>query len=156
MLPEDMSYLVSDLRPFTDYTFRVTASTTVGEGPAADITEKTREQGWTTFRGREGGRRLQCSSLLLWLCFDPVHALHSFSVPSSVLDVSYQNISSTSIHVSWIPPLNPNGRITHYTVYGLQLDSNQALKWMTNSTSLLIEGRVVVKSLPWLLPHSLH
>lgn len=47
VLPDDLSYLVSDLRPFTDYTFRVTASTIVGEGPAADIAEKTREQGWT-------------------------------------------------------------------------------------------------------------
>lgn len=41
----ELSYLVSDLNPFTDYTFRVTASTTVGEGPATNITEKTREQG---------------------------------------------------------------------------------------------------------------
>lgn len=80
---------------------------------------------------------------------------YSFLVPSSVLDVSYQNVSSTSIHVSWIPPLNPNGRITHYTVYGLKLDSNQALKWMTNSTSLLIEGRVIITSCPWLLPMGL-
>lgn len=80
---------------------------------------------------------------------------YSFLVPSSVLDVSYQNVSSTSIHVSWIPPLNPNGRITHYTVYGLKLDSNQALKWMTNSTSLLIEGRVMITSCPWLLPTGL-
>nr|XP_046251054.1 phosphatidylinositol phosphatase PTPRQ isoform X3 [Scatophagus argus] len=100
---EELSYLVSDLSPFTDYTFKVTASTTVGEGPATNITEKTREQ-----------------------------------VPSSVLDVSYQNISSTSILVSWVPPLNPNGWITHYTVYGLRLHSNQALKWDTNSTSILI------------------
>lgn len=45
VLSEELSYLVSDLSPFTDYTFRVTASTTVGEGPAANITEKTREQG---------------------------------------------------------------------------------------------------------------
>ncbi|XP_070763484.1 phosphatidylinositol phosphatase PTPRQ [Enoplosus armatus] len=103
VLSEELSYLVSDLNPFTDYTFRVTASTTVGEGPATDITEKTREQ-----------------------------------VPSSVLEVSYQNISSTSILVSWVPPLNPNGRITHYTVYGLKLHSNQALKWLTNTTSILI------------------
>ncbi|GLD58656.1 phosphatidylinositol phosphatase PTPRQ, partial [Lates japonicus] len=93
----------TDLHPFTDYTFRVTASTTVGEGPASNITEKTREQ-----------------------------------VPSSVLEVSYQNISSTSIEVSWVPPLSPNGRITHYTVYGLKLHSNQALKWVTNTTSILI------------------
>lgn len=45
ILSEELSYLVSDLSPFTDYTFRVSASTTVGEGPATDITEKTREQG---------------------------------------------------------------------------------------------------------------
>ncbi|XP_010783145.1 phosphatidylinositol phosphatase PTPRQ isoform X2 [Notothenia coriiceps] len=103
VLSEELSYLVSDLNPFTEYTFRVTASTPVGEGPATDITEKTREQ-----------------------------------VPSSVLEVSYQNISSTSILVSWAPPLNPNGRITHYTVYGLKLHSDQALKWSTDATSILI------------------
>ncbi|XP_078024039.1 phosphatidylinositol phosphatase PTPRQ [Epinephelus lanceolatus] len=103
VLSEEVSYLVSDLNPFTEYTFRVTASTTVGEGPATDITEKTREQ-----------------------------------VPSSVLEVSYQNISSTSIQVTWVPPLNPNGRITHYTVYGLKLHNNQALTWVTNTTSILI------------------
>lgn len=45
VLPEALTYLVSDLNPFTEYTFRVTASTVVGEGPATDITEKTREQG---------------------------------------------------------------------------------------------------------------
>lgn len=45
VLSEELSYLVSDLNPFTEYTFRVTASTTVGEGPATDTTEKTREQG---------------------------------------------------------------------------------------------------------------
>ncbi|MEQ2225394.1 hypothetical protein ILYODFUR_016993, partial [Ilyodon furcidens] len=103
VLSEKLSYLVSDLNPFTEYTFRVTASTTAGEGPAADITEKTSEQ-----------------------------------VPSSVLEVSYQNISSTSILVNWVPPLNPNGRITHYSVYGLNLRSNQALNWVTNTTSILI------------------
>lgn len=69
-----------------------------------------------------------------WMC----------SVPSSVLNVSYQNISSTSILVSWVSPLNPNGRITHYTVYGLKLQSNQALKWITNSTSILITGQEIV------------
>ncbi|KAM7414498.1 hypothetical protein PAMA_019354 [Pampus argenteus] len=60
------------------------------------------------------------------------------TVPSSVLDVSYQNISSTSILVSWVPPVNPNGRIIHYTVYGLKMHSNQALKWVTNTTTILI------------------
>lgn len=45
LLSEELSYLVSDLNPFTEYTFRVTASTTVGQGPATDIAEKTSEQG---------------------------------------------------------------------------------------------------------------
>ena len=63
-------------------------------------------------------------------------------VPSSVLEVSYQNISSTSILVTWMPPLNPNGRLTYYTVYGLQLHSNQAMAWVTNTTSILIAGQV--------------
>uniref|UniRef100_A0A3Q3G0M1 Protein tyrosine phosphatase receptor type Q n=1 Tax=Labrus bergylta TaxID=56723 RepID=A0A3Q3G0M1_9LABR len=103
VLSEELSYLVADLNPFTEYTFRVTASTTVGEGPARDITEKTREQ-----------------------------------VPSSVLEVSYQNISSTSILVTWVPPLNPNGLITHYAVYGLNLRSNRALQWVSDTTSILI------------------
>jgi len=67
-------------------------------------------------------------------------------VPSSVLNVSYENISSTSILVNWVPPLNPNGRITHYTVYGLKLHSYQALNWFTNSTSKLITGRVTNSS----------
>lgn len=49
VMSEELSYLVLDLNPFTEYMFRVTASTTVGEGPAADITEKTREQGgWSS------------------------------------------------------------------------------------------------------------
>uniref|UniRef100_A0A3P8V0V9 Protein tyrosine phosphatase receptor type Q n=1 Tax=Cynoglossus semilaevis TaxID=244447 RepID=A0A3P8V0V9_CYNSE len=101
--PTDLSYLVSELNPFTEYTFRVTASTTVGEGPVANVTEKTREQ-----------------------------------VPSSVLQVTYQNISSTSIQVNWVPPLNPNGQITHYTVYGLKLHNKQPLQWMSNTTNILI------------------
>lgn len=61
-----------------------------------------------------------------------------------MLDVSYRNISSTSILVSWVPPLNPNGRITHYTVYGLKVQSHQALKWITNSTSMLITGQEIM------------
>ncbi|XP_072290555.1 phosphatidylinositol phosphatase PTPRQ [Eucyclogobius newberryi] len=103
VLSEEMSYLVSDLNPFTEYTFRVSAFTPVGEGPAASITEKTREQ-----------------------------------VPSAVMNVTYQNISSTSILVSWVPPLNPNGRITHYTIYGLRMHDSQELQWESNETWILI------------------
>ncbi|KAI4902613.1 hypothetical protein NFI96_032935 [Prochilodus magdalenae] len=61
-------------------------------------------------------------------------------VPSSVQDVSYQNISSTSILVSWSPPLNPNGKITHYTIYLLNLRSNEAQQKLTNATSIVLIG----------------
>uniref|UniRef100_A0A8B9GYK0 Protein tyrosine phosphatase receptor type Q n=1 Tax=Astyanax mexicanus TaxID=7994 RepID=A0A8B9GYK0_ASTMX len=61
-------------------------------------------------------------------------------VPSSVQDVSYQNISSTSVLVSWSPPLNPNGKITHYTVYLLNLHSHEAQQQMTNATSIVLRG----------------
>ncbi|KAL0968338.1 hypothetical protein UPYG_G00265600 [Umbra pygmaea] len=105
MQSEELSYLVSGLSPFTEYTFNVTAATTIGEGPATQVTEKTSEQ-----------------------------------VPSSVVDVTYQNVSSTSILVNWTQPLNPNGLITHYTVYGLNLHSNQVFKKVTQSTSLLLTG----------------
>ncbi|XP_070295904.1 LOW QUALITY PROTEIN: phosphatidylinositol phosphatase PTPRQ-like [Salvelinus sp. IW2-2015] len=105
MQAKELSYLVSGLSPFTDYTFTVTAATAIGEGPVTLVTEKTREQ-----------------------------------VPSSVVGVSYQNVSSTSILVSWTPPLNPNGRITQYTLYGLNLHSNRALQRITHNTSILLTG----------------
>ncbi|XP_075998501.1 phosphatidylinositol phosphatase PTPRQ [Genypterus blacodes] len=104
VLSKELSYLVFDLNPFTEYTFKVTASTTIGEGPPTNISEKTREQ-----------------------------------VPSSVLSVSYENISSTSILVSWMPPLNPNGLITHYTAYVLN-GTDEAQEWVTSNTSVLITG----------------
>ncbi|GAA6106524.1 phosphatidylinositol phosphatase PTPRQ isoform X3, partial [Tachysurus ichikawai] len=100
-----ISYTVTRLSPFTDYNFSVSAFTTVGEGPATLIAQKTQEQ-----------------------------------VPSSVQDVSYENISSTSIFVSWNPPLNPNGKITHYTVYILNLRSHEARQRVTNTTSIILTG----------------
>ncbi|XP_047678606.1 phosphatidylinositol phosphatase PTPRQ isoform X2 [Tachysurus fulvidraco] len=100
-----ISYTVTRLSPFTDYNFSVSAFTTVGEGPATLIAQKTQEQ-----------------------------------VPSSVQDVSYENISSTSIFVSWNPPLNPNGKITHYTVYILNLHSHEARQRVTNTTSIVLTG----------------
>ncbi|XP_050991467.1 phosphatidylinositol phosphatase PTPRQ [Labeo rohita] len=61
-------------------------------------------------------------------------------VPSSVQNVSYQNMTSTSIHVTWDPPLNPNGKITHYTVYAENLLTNQQLRQMTNTTTAVLTG----------------
>ncbi|CAL8324769.1 unnamed protein product [Gadus morhua 'NCC'] len=102
-LSSEMSYVVTDLRPFTAYAFRVSASTVVGEGPTAQVEEKTSEQ-----------------------------------VPSSVLDVSHVIVNSTSVLVSWSPPSRPNGRIQRYTVYGLNLNTNETLELHTNSTGVLL------------------
>ncbi|CDQ70207.1 unnamed protein product [Oncorhynchus mykiss] len=68
------------------------------------------------------------------------YTVHFKYLLNSVVAVSYQNVSSTSILVGWTPPLYPNGRITHYTVYGLNLHSNQALQRVTNNTSILLTG----------------
>ncbi|XP_076848697.1 phosphatidylinositol phosphatase PTPRQ isoform X2 [Brachyhypopomus gauderio] len=61
-------------------------------------------------------------------------------VPSSVRDVFYHNISSTSVQVIWTSPLSPNGKITHYTVYLLNLRSQKAQQYVSNTTSVLLTG----------------
>ncbi|KPP78949.1 phosphatidylinositol phosphatase PTPRQ-like [Scleropages formosus] len=67
-------------------------------------------------------------------------------VPSAVQSVSYQNISTTSILLSWEPPLNPNGLITHYTVYVLDLGSQEAFQRVMNKTSILLTVAVCFDS----------
>ncbi|XP_062403996.1 phosphatidylinositol phosphatase PTPRQ [Sardina pilchardus] len=104
-LSDEMLYLVGSLRPFTEYSFSVSAYTTVGEGPETHVSETTREQ-----------------------------------VPSSVQAVTYENVTSTSIMVTWEPPLQPNGQITHYTVYSLDLNTQQTRTHSTSNTSILITG----------------
>ena len=67
-------------------------------------------------------------------------------MPSAVIDVSHWNMSSTSVLVSWSPPLNPNGMIMHYTIYGLNLNTDRAFQQLTNSTSALLTGRVTLST----------
>ncbi|XP_026855233.2 phosphatidylinositol phosphatase PTPRQ [Electrophorus electricus] len=102
---DNISYMVEELQPFTEYNFSVSAYTVVGQGPATLITVKTTEQ-----------------------------------VPSSVRDVLYHNINSTSVYVIWSSPLSPNGKITHYTVYILNLQSQKAQQYVSNTTSILLTG----------------
>uniref|UniRef100_A0A8C5Q679 Protein tyrosine phosphatase receptor type Q n=1 Tax=Leptobrachium leishanense TaxID=445787 RepID=A0A8C5Q679_9ANUR len=64
----------------------------------------------------------------------------SEQVPSSVEIINYQNISSTSVLVFWDPPLKPNGKITHYTVYAMELHTSEAFHVVTNNNSILITG----------------
>uniref|UniRef100_A0A8B9MZK4 Phosphatidylinositol phosphatase PTPRQ n=1 Tax=Accipiter nisus TaxID=211598 RepID=A0A8B9MZK4_9AVES len=61
-------------------------------------------------------------------------------VPSSVQNISYKNISSSSVLLYWDPPANPNGKIIHYTVYAMELDTKKAFHTTTSNNSLLMTG----------------
>ncbi|XP_075065450.1 phosphatidylinositol phosphatase PTPRQ isoform X2 [Mixophyes fleayi] len=61
-------------------------------------------------------------------------------VPSSVNNISYENISSTSVLVFWDPPLEPNGMITHYIVYAMDFYTREAFHKITSNTNILITG----------------
>ncbi|OXB69015.1 hypothetical protein ASZ78_012843 [Callipepla squamata] len=61
-------------------------------------------------------------------------------VPSSVQSISYKNISSSSVLLYWDPPANPNGKIIHYTVYAMELDTKRAFHITTSNNSLLMTG----------------
>nr|KAF6375085.1 protein tyrosine phosphatase receptor type Q [Pipistrellus kuhlii] len=61
-------------------------------------------------------------------------------VPSSIQIINYKNISSSSILLYWDPPEFPNGKITHYTIYAMELDTNRAFQMTTLDNSFLITG----------------
>ncbi|KYO47826.1 phosphatidylinositol phosphatase PTPRQ isoform D [Alligator mississippiensis] len=61
-------------------------------------------------------------------------------VPSSVQNIHYKNISSSSVLLYWDPPANPNGKITHYTVYAMELDTKRTFQLITTNNSLFITG----------------
>lgn len=67
----------------------------------------------------------------------------SLQVPSSIQIINYKNISSSSILLYWDPPEYPNGKITHYTIYAMELDTNRAFQMTTTDNSFLITGRTI-------------
>ena len=65
---------------------------------------------------------LSPSSLLL-----PNLAPHPSLVPSAPLNVTYENLTATSIHVYWFTPAEPNGIIDNYTVEYTNIPTNETL-----------------------------
>jgi len=59
-----------------------------------------------------------------------------------VQSISYKNISSSSVLLYWDPPANPNGKIIHYTVYAMELDTKRAFHTTTSNNSLIMTGTV--------------
>ncbi|XP_047405986.1 phosphatidylinositol phosphatase PTPRQ isoform X4 [Sciurus carolinensis] len=102
---EQLSYVIRQLAPFTEYMISVSAFTIMGEGPPTVLNVRTREQ-----------------------------------VPSSIQTINYRNISSSSILLYWDPPEYPNGKITHYTIYAMELDTNRAFQMTTVDNNFLITG----------------
>ncbi|XP_072123613.1 phosphatidylinositol phosphatase PTPRQ isoform X8 [Mobula birostris] len=102
---EQLSYVVRELVPYTDYIISVSAFTIVGEGPPSSVSLKTKQY-----------------------------------VPSSVQNVTYKNLTSTSILISWEPPAAPNGIITHYTLYALEEGTNEAFQRIVISNNITLTG----------------
>ncbi|MGH0140233.1 UNVERIFIED_CONTAM: hypothetical protein FKN15_070894 [Acipenser sinensis] len=158
----ETSIIISGLKKYTEYKLRVAASTGVGESSLSeedDIFARTMEDAESTSVLVTNLSAEQMSHVIKTLI---PFTEYMFSVaastdvgegpstniivktreqvPSSVQGVYYQNITSTSILVSWEPPTNPNGKITHFTVYGMELLTKEAFHKVTNETSIIISG----------------
>lgn len=137
---EHLSYVIRWLVPFTEHTISVSAFTVMGEGPPTVLTVRTREQGTNTFPLKQLLENIMYEINTLALLF--LLIVHSsLQVPSSIQIINYKNISSSSILLYWDPPEYPNGKITHYTIYAMELDTNRAFQMTTVDNSFLITGR---------------
>ncbi|XP_033624348.1 neogenin-like isoform X9 [Asterias rubens] len=98
----DLSVVIDNLNPFTEYQFEVKASDS-GEGgghsPYGLVTTNK------TFESAPG------------------------SPPRSLTVVRVEN-SSTALGLNWQPPKNPNGQITGYTIYYSTTNSNDKEEWI--------------------------
>ncbi|KAE8615256.1 hypothetical protein XENTR_v10008456 [Xenopus tropicalis] len=62
----------------------------------------------------------------------------SEQVPSSVQNIKYEKVNSTTVMLLWDPPLRPNGMITKYTIYVMEVNSSNAFEKTTTDKSILI------------------
>ena len=97
---------VEGLQPYTTYQFRVRAVNEVGAGPFSNpVIIITLEDGkWDLYKNST------CSQFPLTI----VPYTPSSPVPGPVESFNATTISSRVIHLSWTPPLSPNGRVTGY------------------------------------------
>ena len=99
------SLTITGLQPFTNYTCSVSASTIVGEGPAAAKSIVTKEE--SKFTGSISERTCQyCKHALIVISLAP-------GPPTEIMGAS---TSSSTITLSWSSPAKQNGVITGYSV----------------------------------------
>ena len=114
---------ITGLMIYTQYNVTVAAYTSAGTGPADYITVRTDSSGMSYLD-------IIMTSVVI------------FIVPSSPLNLSYMNITSTSIKVSWLQPSSFNGPNEGYVVMYTRLETN-----MTNITDRISDTSVNITGL---------
>lgn len=71
-----------------------------------------------------------------------IFCLLSLIVPDGFVEnLVYQNISSSSVNVSWLPPSQPNGLVFfHVSLSLLQLGTSKVLSFVTYNTSIVFDN----------------
>ena len=116
---QDTSYLLSNLLPYTNYPCNLSASTSVGEGPSTNIVVRTDED----------SKIVYFEILTISLFF--------IGPGSSPTNLNIIIINSFALHLSWSPPLIPNGIITRYTINCIG-ENNKNHTVVTSTTMTLV------------------
>ena len=119
----DVTIVVTNLNPFNPYIFYVLAFTVELSDRSENDTTITAEAGNTY-------------EAILYII--PVYYYCS-SAPTAPLNVAAFNDSSTSIVVTWIPPMIPNGIIRSYRVQFTRMNDSIVDNVNTFNTSVIIE-----------------
>lgn len=86
-----------------------------------------------------------CISVGFGLFIAVIHVfIFCFSLPvpdGPVENLVYENISSSSVNVSWLPPSQPNGLVFfHVSLSLLQLGTSKILSFLTYNTSIIFDN----------------
>ena len=115
----DTTYTLSKLLPYTNYSCNLSASTSVGEGPSTSIVARTDEDCKTTHL------KNSCCHL-------------SSLVPGSPpTDLTFVFFNSSTLLLSWLQPLIPNGIIIKYTINCIG-ENNKNHTVVTSTTMTLV------------------
>ena len=106
--------IVTGLQPFTNYTCCITPHwVTNGAGPETCISTTTQEDGESTAAALKVHACIVVVLVMHWSCTGCV----LLAPASPPVNVRVRNASSYSVLVQWLPPVVPNGIITHYSIY---------------------------------------
>ena len=135
--PQSPAHNFTSLKPYTRYVWRVAATTTAGAGPFASASH---------FRTRESSEFVE-----VWHSATPIF-LCTFTFPTApgpVSELRYEEITDTSVNITWKPPKEPNGFIVAYIV-------QHGVYQVESTTNVTIDARrithTVIQALGMLLP----